>query len=246
VEHGTVGDAYGATLARSYRTGARPGENFELIERDDGFISVTDAAGYFVPPAKWPRIDRWAYQRVSGRVLDIGCGAGRHADPLTKAEFDLVGIDISPLAVEVARQRGVAAHVADIIEPPAGLGTFDTLLLLGNNVGLLGGEQQTQIVLKQLGGLVRPGGQIIGVGMDPFLGAGPEHLAYHERNRQLGRPAGLARIRYRDRNLVTPWIDQIFLPLHELAEAIDATPWSVEETYTEGADYAVRLRFIGR
>jgi SAM-dependent methyltransferase len=40
---------------------------------------------------------------ASGRALDIGCGTGLHARWLAAHGFDVVGIDISPAAIERAR-----------------------------------------------------------------------------------------------------------------------------------------------
>ena len=40
-----------------------------------------------------------------GRALDIGCGTGTHALWLANQGFDVVGIDIAPRAVELARAR---------------------------------------------------------------------------------------------------------------------------------------------
>lgn len=244
VEHEgpTEGDAYGLTLARSWRTGAKPGEHFEIIERDDGFLSITDAAAYFVGPDEWAEMDRWAFERIKGRVLDVGCGAGRHAAELVHNGFDVVGIDMSENAVEVTRARGVSAHVATIVQPQPELGSFDTALLLGNNIGLLGGKEQAALVLASLTELVVPGGQILGVGMDPFLAASPEHQAYHARNVRLGRMPGQARIRYRDRQVATPWIDQLFVTLDQLGALLNETCWRIEDTWLDGAGYAVCLR----
>ncbi|XKK38796.1 methyltransferase domain-containing protein [Nocardiopsis sp. ARC36] len=74
---------------------------------------------------------------AEGRVLDVGVGAGRHALALQASGKDVVGLDPSPGAVEVARQRGVDARLGSIAAPPADIGRFDALLLLGNNLGLL-------------------------------------------------------------------------------------------------------------
>ena len=49
------------------------------FERDDGYRSRSLVEAYFTPPAKWSKIEREAMKAVRGRVLDIGCGPGRHA-----------------------------------------------------------------------------------------------------------------------------------------------------------------------
>ncbi|MDG6899020.1 MAG: class I SAM-dependent methyltransferase [Nitrososphaerota archaeon] len=44
---------------------------------------------------------------MKGKVLDVGCGAGRVALYLQGWGLDVVGVDNSPFALRVARLRGV-------------------------------------------------------------------------------------------------------------------------------------------
>ncbi len=46
----------------------------------------------------------------SGRVIDLGCGSGILAGELSTAGYDVLGIDISPAMVALARQRAPAAE----------------------------------------------------------------------------------------------------------------------------------------
>jgi len=50
-------------------------------ERDDGWFDVSAGApAYFAAPLRrWPSVERRAMREVRGRVLDVGCGAGRLA-----------------------------------------------------------------------------------------------------------------------------------------------------------------------
>ena len=56
-----------------------------------------------------------------GRVLDLGCGAGRNAVPLARQGWEVVGTDLSwPMlaaAVERAREEGVANRVHLMLGP---------------------------------------------------------------------------------------------------------------------------------
>jgi methionine biosynthesis protein MetW len=69
---------------------------------------------------------------ISGRltggdsVLDIGCGDGRTLAELMRKMPGIraSGIDSSPVAIEQARNRGIAVHQADLREP-AKLGSVD-------------------------------------------------------------------------------------------------------------------------
>lgn len=42
-----------------------------------------------------------------GRILDVGCGSGRHSLYLQGKGFDITGVDFSPGAIEVCRLRGL-------------------------------------------------------------------------------------------------------------------------------------------
>ncbi|WP_166655407.1 class I SAM-dependent methyltransferase [Actinorugispora endophytica] len=247
VREPVAGDAFGRVLERCRDAGAVPGAAFEVIERDDGYVAAADAVRYFTPAEELSGLDRWACERARGRVLDVGCGAGRHALALRGMGRAVVGLDASPGAVRVARGRGVEAVVGTVQEPPPGLGVFDTVLLLGNNLGLLGGREQARTVLEGLAGLVAPGGRLIGSGFDPRAdGTGPgradaDHAAYHAWNRERGRMPGQVRMRVRDGGVATPWFDYLLLSCQELAGIVEPTPWRIEHVETGGRDYTAVL-----
>ena len=48
-----------------------------------------------------------------GRAVDLGCGAGANAVFLAQAGFDVVGIDLSPVALGKARRASLAAGVSE-------------------------------------------------------------------------------------------------------------------------------------
>ncbi|MGH2767985.1 MAG: class I SAM-dependent methyltransferase [Actinomycetota bacterium] len=50
--------------------------------------------------------------RPGHRLLDVGCGPGRHAVELARRGVQVVGIDISPDFLSVARRRAAEARVA--------------------------------------------------------------------------------------------------------------------------------------
>lgn len=62
------------------------------------------------------------------RVLELGCGAGNLASLLVQQGFDVTGVDVSPTAIEWARERVPAAKfvVADVTQPISG--TFDWVI----------------------------------------------------------------------------------------------------------------------
>lgn len=79
MEQPSIGDAFGRVLTRCWEAGVHEGVAFEVVERDDGYLGVTDAATYFAPADAWSEPERWGCEQAVDRVLDVGCGAGRHA-----------------------------------------------------------------------------------------------------------------------------------------------------------------------
>ncbi len=54
------------------------------------------------------RYERWLVRQVprgTGRVLDVGCGAGRLACALAERAGHVDALDLSPVMVQRARQR---------------------------------------------------------------------------------------------------------------------------------------------
>ncbi|HZB85992.1 MAG TPA: methyltransferase domain-containing protein [Gaiellaceae bacterium] len=216
-------DAYGRLLLDHLE--GRPAQ--EIVERDDGFIAANQGpAAYFAPYGSWPSVERRAMRYVRGRVLDVGCGAGRAALRLQERGHELVAVDISPLAVEVARRRGVLdAREVPFERVDASLGIFDTVLMLGNNFGLVGSAGGARRALRRLHGLTSARGRVVAESNDPSRTDDPAHLGYQKRNRERGRLPGHLRLRVRHRELATPWFDYLIVSPADLEALADGTGW---------------------
>jgi SAM-dependent methyltransferase len=218
-------DAYGHAVHDFLKEGT----GYEIVERDDGFFDVSSGPSfYFTEYDEWPAHEREAMSYVRGRVLDIGCGAGRHSLYLQRRGHDVLGIDISPLAIEVCRQRGLReARVMSITQASSRLGVFDTILMLGNNFGLFGSFKRARWLLARFRGMTSREGRIIAESNDPYGTDVPEHLAYHEFNRERRRMPGQVRIRVRYRRYVTPWFDYLMVSQEEMQKILKGTGWQV-------------------
>jgi SAM-dependent methyltransferase len=233
-------DAYGHLVLDYLEGRYRPRE---MVERDDGFLEAgIGPASYFEPVGRWPAVERRGLRFVRGRVLDAGVGAGRVALELQRRGHEVVGIDVSPLAVEVARRRGVRdARVLPFERVDESVGPIDTVVMYGNNFGLFGSGPRTRRLLRRLQRLTTSRGRIVAGSRDPSVTDDPAHLAYQEHNRSRGRMPGQLRIRVRHRNHTTPWFEYLIVSPAEQAELVEGTGWHVARLLQDDDPYYVAV-----
>ena len=166
-------------------------------------------------------------KEVHGRVLDVGCGPGRHALYLQRKRHRVVGIDASPTQVALARIRGVEeVYQASVQRLPRGLGTFDTIILMGNNLGLAGDVPRMRRFLRDARQISTARGRLIGSTRIPGTWI-RQHLPYVKWNIARGRPPGLLTLRGRYKGRVGDWFDLLLLSPDDLAELAHATGWDL-------------------
>lgn len=108
-----------------------------------------------------PLLERTALQLASGRILDVGAGSGCHALALQEQGKEVCAIDISPLSVEVMKQRGVNdVRLINLFDEQF-TETFDTLLMLMNGSGIIGRLENMPAFFQKMKQLLRPGGCIL-------------------------------------------------------------------------------------
>ena len=201
----------------------------EIIEREDGFISTTAGPqAYFLPYEDWPEHQKTGSGYAQGRCLDIGCGAGRLGLHLQSLGLPVLGIDISPLALEICRLRGYAKTAnLSITQISQKLGQFDTVFMFGNNFGLFANPRRARYLLKRLHGMTSSHARLLAESNDIYQTDDPAHLAYQAYNRQRGRMSGQIRIRSRYRKLIGPWFDYLMVSKPEMEQILDGTGWQV-------------------
>ncbi|MCX5776838.1 MAG: class I SAM-dependent methyltransferase [Candidatus Firestonebacteria bacterium] len=221
-------DAFGRAVWAYYTKGV----NFLLAKRDDGFLS--DAGGvkvYFDGYKKWPIREKRAFRLIkkNEKVLDIGCGVGRHSIYLQSKRIDVTGIDNSPLAIKVCKLRGLKkAKILRIEDINEKTGCFDTLLLLCNNFGLFGTEKKAKALLKRFYKLTPPGAKIITESYDSNTAYFRDYRAF---NRKKKRHPGSFRVKLCYGRYETSWFDYIRVSRIELKEMVKGTGWQLSRVF---------------
>lgn len=111
-----------------------------------------------------PEIEQKALQMASGRILDVGAGAGCHALALQEMGKDVTAIDISPLSIETIKKRGVEkAELQDFFDMAQEEKhyQYDTILMLMNGSGIIGKIAKINGFFEYLDKILAPDGQLL-------------------------------------------------------------------------------------
>ena len=95
-------------------------------------------------------------------LLDIPCGIGRHAGPLSALGYTVVGVDRSPSAIAVARERypNVEFLREDMFNLDSVAWQMDGVLCLWQSFGY-GDSGQNRGLLSAMRSWLRPGGRLL-------------------------------------------------------------------------------------
>ncbi len=132
--------------------GSGPPQQARLV---DGTTLPLDLERYLGPPSS---TDERLLGAIRGPVLDVGCGPGRHLRALAVRGVFALGVDLCPVAVELAVGGGVRAIVGDIFGDLPGSGTWQSALLLDGNIGIGGSPVR---LLSRLAALLADTGELI-------------------------------------------------------------------------------------
>ena len=101
--------------------------------------------------------------RVGASVLDLACGQGRHARTLHALGYNVVGLDLSPASIAVARELAAAGQEFDVADMrDFNLSqSFDAIVNLFTSFGYLSDETDNTRVLARVYDHLKPEGIFI-------------------------------------------------------------------------------------
>ena len=107
-----------------------------------------------------PIQEQKAIELCQGRVLDVGAGSGCHSVITRERGLETVAIDISELAVEVMKARGLDARNVNFFDETF-TEKFDTILFAMNGIGIVGKIDRLPEFFRSIKRLLAPGGQVL-------------------------------------------------------------------------------------
>lgn len=125
---------------------------------DEDEIPVKDL---FRSGKQMPLLERTALDLATGKILDVGAGSGCHSLALQEAGKEVHAIDISPLSVEVMKQRGVHNATQTNLFDERFCESYDTILMLMNGSGIIGKLENLPAFFRKMKQLLRTGGCIL-------------------------------------------------------------------------------------
>jgi len=130
------------------------------VKMDIADEDVLPPSYFFRSYDECPELEQLALQYAQGKVLDVGAGAGSHSLYLQEQGLDVTAIDVSPNSVDVMQQRGLKkAQLINFYDLKSG--SFDTLLLLMNGIGLVQTLDGFDAFFAHAKTLMAPNGQIL-------------------------------------------------------------------------------------
>jgi len=95
---------------------------------------------------------------ATGPLLDIGCGPGRMVRAARDVGLEVLGIDVSATAIEIAREAGLDVVQGSVFETVPREGEWQTALLVDGNVGI-GGD--VTALVERCTQLLTPTGDLV-------------------------------------------------------------------------------------
>ena len=224
---------------QAYHAGKR---DASIVVYDDYERDEVPVSYFFRRPSEFPALERTALDLCRGRVLDVGAGSGCHSLVLQDRGFDVTAIEVLPSLVQVMKERGVRqVRPASWMDVDAG--TFDTVLMMMNGLGLVETLAGLRFFFEDARRLLRPGGQVIADSTDVRVKLDPAAAKSGTMKRKDGRYLGELHFQLEFEGRKGPPFSQLWVDAQTLERYAIEGGWGCEVVLApdEFGNFLVRL-----
>ena len=141
----TYPNTFGSGGAEPYAEALRRNDAVTLLLRDDDLGAASHST---MDVARWNAgaddADLTLLRSVAGPVLDIGCGPGRMVRAALDLGLEVLGVDVSPTAIEIASEARLPVLERSVFDALPDEGEWQTALLVDGNIGI-GGDVRAML-----------------------------------------------------------------------------------------------------
>ena len=189
---------------------------------------------FFRGPDEMPDLEHYALTLCTGKILEIGAGAGSHTLLLQEEGKDIGAMDTSIGCVNVMLKRGLF-KVQHMNVFNLRTGGYNTLLLLMNGIGIAGNLGGLVRFLKKAEDITASQAQIIFDSTDVSY-------TLTEDSPESGRYMGEMKYQFDYRGVKGPWFDWLYIDQDRLFEICSGTHWMPHILFEDGkGHYLARL-----
>ena len=100
---------------------------------------------------------------ANAKMIDVGCGAGRHSRELAKKGYDVIGIDLSIQSIREAKKYTSPSlmFIQHDMRKDFGKAYFDYVFNFFTSFGYFKDEKEHALVLKNMCSALKPGGKLV-------------------------------------------------------------------------------------
>lgn len=178
-------------------------------------------------------IEQAAILHCNGNILDIGAGAGA-VTIMLQDSFEVTAIESSEGACQVMKALGVRNGITgDIFDYQEG--SYDTLLLLMNGVGIVGELTNLEKSLTHFAHMLKTGGQIL-------MDSSDISYLYESQEKPTNKYYGQLSYQYTYKMYKGDWFEWLYLDYNTLCEYAEKSGLNVEKILEDNSDqYLARL-----
>jgi len=186
-------------------------------------------------------MEKMAMDHSSGRVLDIGAGAGCHSLHLQSKGLEVHSLEPSARLCSLLRERGIKHVHEDTWQDWKSELRYDTILMLMNGTGMASYLKELPHLLRKVSSLLTPNGRILLDSSDI------SYLYFLEDGSMMmdlgGSKQGeiIYTIRYKDEEMSFPWL---FVKQEELKAACKSVGLQLDVIQELEESYLAELTFL--